>query len=46
MDRKIEIANYVDIYSFFGKLEIGMNINGVCEESIYVCFGEVPTTSL
>jgi hypothetical protein len=46
MDRKTEAVNYVTIYSFFGKLQIEMNVNEVCEESIYVYFGEVPTSSL
>jgi hypothetical protein len=27
MDRKIEAVNYVIIYSFFGKLQIGTNVN-------------------
>lgn len=46
MDRKNKAVNCVICYSFFGKLQIGMNVNEVCEEGIYVCFGEVPTSSL
>jgi hypothetical protein len=46
MDRKTEAVNYVIIHSFFGKLQNGMNVNEVCEEGIYVYFGEVPTSSL
>jgi len=44
MDRKTEAVDYIIIYSFFGILQIGMNVNEVCEEGIYVCFGKVPTS--
>lgn len=46
MDRKTEAVNYVIIYSFFGILQIGMNVNEACEEGIYVYFGKVPISSL
>jgi hypothetical protein len=46
MDRKIEAVNCVICYSFFGKLLIGMNVNEVSEEGIYVCFGKVPTSTI
>jgi len=46
MDRKIEAVNYIIIYSFFGKLQIGMNENENFEDGIYVYFEEVPTPSL
>jgi hypothetical protein len=46
MDRKIEAVNYIIIYGFFGKLQIGMSVNEICEDGIYGYFGEVPTSSL
>jgi hypothetical protein len=36
MDRNTEAVNYIIIYSFFGILQIGMNVNEVCEEGSYV----------
>jgi hypothetical protein len=46
MDRKIEAVNYIIIYGFFGNLQTGINVNKICEDGIYVYFGEVPTSSL
>jgi hypothetical protein len=46
MDREIKAVNYVIIHSFSGKLQIEMNVHYVCEEGSYICFGEVPMSSL